>query len=143
VNENAEIAGGYQGFGTRQNSYEFFLLAWSWYKTHVYIRFFSSYRRGVTGWQYSMGNFALQAHPLVDEVELTVLRENSSVTDTFKVCLPCTISIFRLNIIQLPDSISLKIWIILKKLHWRCFISSQQLCGYQQDKWNRPLRRQG
>ena len=33
-----------------------------------------------------MGNFALQAHPLVDDVELTVQRENSSVTDTFKVC---------------------------------------------------------
>ena len=33
----------------------------------------------------------LLAHPLVDDVELTVQRENSSVTDTFKVCPPHTI----------------------------------------------------
>ena len=38
-----------------------------------------------------MGNFALQAQPLVDDVELTVQREDSSVTDTFKVCPPHTI----------------------------------------------------
>ena len=56
-------------------------------KTYVHASFFSSYSRGATGWQYSMGNFALQAHPLVDDVELTVQRENSSVIDTFKVCL--------------------------------------------------------
>ncbi|KIM40180.1 hypothetical protein M413DRAFT_446340 [Hebeloma cylindrosporum] len=67
VNENAKTTGSYQAFGTRQNS------------------FFSSYRRGATGWQYSMGNFALQAHPLVDDVELTLQRVNSSVIDTFKL----------------------------------------------------------
>ena len=54
-------------------------------KTYVYTSFFSSYSLGATGWQYTMGNFALQAHPLVDDVELTVQRENSSVIDTFKV----------------------------------------------------------
>ena len=32
-----------------------------------------------------MGNFALQAHPLTDSVELTVQRENSPVNDTFTV----------------------------------------------------------
>ena len=69
----------------------FFFLAWSWYETYVYTSFFSSYSRGVTGWQYAMGNFALLAQPLVDDVELTVQRENTSVTDTFKVCSPHTI----------------------------------------------------
>ncbi|KAF8967856.1 hypothetical protein BDZ97DRAFT_1801579 [Flammula alnicola] len=65
VNKNADITGGYQSFATRQNS------------------FFASYTRGANGWQYSMGNFALQAHPLVDFVELTVQRVNSSTNDTF------------------------------------------------------------
>ena len=32
-----------------------------------------------------MGNFAQQVHPLVDSVELTVLRVNSTVNDTFSV----------------------------------------------------------
>lgn len=48
-------------------------------------RFFASYIRGADSWQYSMGNFALQAHPLIDSVELTIQRVNSSVTDTFTV----------------------------------------------------------
>lgn len=45
-----------------------------------------------------MGNFALQAHPLVDDVELTVQRENSLVTDTFKVRPPRSIRLFDLFI---------------------------------------------
>lgn len=85
VNENAKITGGYQAFGTRQNSYEYFLHD-PGMRTYVHASFFSSYSLGATGWQYSMGNFALQAHPLVDDVELTVQRENSSIIDTFKVC---------------------------------------------------------
>ncbi|KAJ6593998.1 hypothetical protein B0H19DRAFT_1225277 [Mycena capillaripes] len=60
VNDNAQITGGYQGFGTRQNS------------------FFSSYSRGPRGWTYIMGNFAQQIHPLNDLVELTIQRINSS-----------------------------------------------------------------
>ena len=56
-------------------------------KLNVHTSFFSSYSRGPTGWQYSMGNFATLAHPLVDDVELTVQRENSPVADTFKVYL--------------------------------------------------------
>ena len=92
VNKNAKITGGYQAFGTRQNSYESFffscmILVWN---LCVHTSFFSSYNRGATGWQYSMGNFALQAHPLVDDVELTVQRENSLVTDTFRVCTHST-----------------------------------------------------
>ncbi|KAJ7217955.1 hypothetical protein GGX14DRAFT_439051 [Mycena pura] len=63
VNENALITGGYQSFGTRQNS------------------FFSSYSRGDSGWAYMMGNFALQIHPLNDFVELTIQRVNSSVIE--------------------------------------------------------------
>ncbi|KAF5322155.1 hypothetical protein D9619_001894 [Psilocybe cf. subviscida] len=65
VNKNTEVTGSYQSFATRQNS------------------FFASYTRGADGWQYSMGNFALQAHPLVDAVELTVQRVNSSSVDKF------------------------------------------------------------
>ena len=32
-----------------------------------------------------MGNFAQHAHPLVDSVELTVRRVNSTIDDTFSV----------------------------------------------------------
>ncbi|KAF8897024.1 hypothetical protein CPB84DRAFT_1681804 [Gymnopilus junonius] len=67
VDDNAKTTGGYQSFATRQNS------------------FFASYLRGPDGWQYSMGNFALKAHPLVDSVELTVQRMNSTTNDTFSI----------------------------------------------------------
>lgn len=50
-------------------------------------RFFSSYSRGAEGWQYSMGTFATHPHPLVDAVELTVQRVNSSRIDTFSVSI--------------------------------------------------------
>ncbi|KAF8210375.1 hypothetical protein K438DRAFT_2011782 [Mycena galopus ATCC 62051] len=63
VNENAQVVGGYQAFGTRQNS------------------FFSSYSRGAKGWTYIMGNFAQQVHPLNDFVELTIQRVNSSAIE--------------------------------------------------------------
>ena len=87
VNENAKIKGGNQALGTHQNLYDSLFLAWSWYEIYVRTSFFLSYSLGVTGWQYSMGNLALLAHPLVDDVELTVTlrREKSSVTDIFKV----------------------------------------------------------
>ncbi|KAL7277149.1 hypothetical protein ACG7TL_008995 [Trametes sanguinea] len=68
VNANAEITGGFQGLGSRQNS------------------FFSSYQSGATGWTYIMGNFAQQSLPLVDSVTLAIRRVNSSTTDT--VTLP-------------------------------------------------------
>ncbi|KAH9485462.1 Peptidase S41 family protein ustP [Psilocybe cubensis] len=67
VNESANTMGGSQSFGTRQNS------------------FFASYSRGASGWQYSMGNFATKAHPLVDSVELTVQRVNHTTNDTFTI----------------------------------------------------------
>ncbi|KAJ7346724.1 hypothetical protein DFH08DRAFT_914726 [Mycena albidolilacea] len=67
VNENAEVTGSYQAFGTRQNS------------------FFSSYSRGAKGWTYIMGNFAQQIHPLSDFVELTIQRVNSSVLDQLTI----------------------------------------------------------
>ncbi|KAF7315578.1 hypothetical protein MIND_00073200 [Mycena indigotica] len=60
VDANAMTTGGYQSFGTRQNS------------------FFSSYSRGASGWSYIMGNFAQQVHPLTDSVDLTIQRVNSS-----------------------------------------------------------------
>ncbi|CDO71106.1 hypothetical protein BN946_scf184844.g110 [Trametes cinnabarina] len=64
VNANAQVAGSFQGLGTRQNG------------------FFSSYNTGATGWTYIMGNFAQQSLPLVDSVTLTIQRVNSSTTDT-------------------------------------------------------------
>ncbi|KAF8806425.1 hypothetical protein BYT27DRAFT_7233838 [Phlegmacium glaucopus] len=67
VNENAKITGGYQSFATRQNS------------------FFSSYTRGPDGWNYAMGNFAQQVHPLIDSVELTVRRVDSTAIDVFSL----------------------------------------------------------
>ncbi|KAJ7188135.1 hypothetical protein C8R46DRAFT_1157283 [Mycena filopes] len=67
VNENAQVTGTYQSFGTRQNA------------------FFSSYSRGAKGWSYIMGNFAQQIHPLNDFVELTIQRINSSSTDKFTI----------------------------------------------------------
>ncbi|EEB91861.1 hypothetical protein MPER_09715, partial [Moniliophthora perniciosa FA553] len=63
VNANAEVAGGYQALGTRQNG------------------FFSSYSRGDKGWNYTMGNFAQKVHPLTDEVTLTVRRTRSRTID--------------------------------------------------------------
>ncbi|KAG6891044.1 hypothetical protein C0992_010706 [Termitomyces sp. T32_za158] len=63
VNVNALATGGYQSFATRQNS------------------FFASYHRGPNGWEYTMGNFAQQVHPLVDSVSLTIQRINSSTVD--------------------------------------------------------------
>ncbi|KZT01062.1 uncharacterized protein LAESUDRAFT_816144 [Laetiporus sulphureus 93-53] len=64
VNANALITGGYQGYGTRQNS------------------FFSSYNRAETGWVYVMGNFAQQSLPLIDSVILTIQRLGSDKNDT-------------------------------------------------------------
>ncbi|KAJ3735806.1 hypothetical protein DFJ43DRAFT_1212282, partial [Lentinula guzmanii] len=63
VDANALVTGGYQSFGTRQNS------------------FFSSYYRGSNGWLYQMGNFAQQVHPLTDVVKLTIRRINSTSID--------------------------------------------------------------
>ncbi|KAK0485881.1 hypothetical protein IW261DRAFT_1452570 [Armillaria novae-zelandiae] len=67
VNANARVTGSYQSFGTRQNS------------------FFASYHRGRDAWEYVMGNFAQQTHPLVDAVELTIQRVNSTYIDTVTI----------------------------------------------------------
>ncbi|KAK0212757.1 hypothetical protein DFS33DRAFT_1249679 [Desarmillaria ectypa] len=67
VNANAQVTGSYQSLGTRQNS------------------FFASYHRGRDGWEYMMGNFAQQTHPLVDAVELTIQRANSTSIDTVTI----------------------------------------------------------
>ncbi|RDB28060.1 Peptidase S41 family protein ustP [Hypsizygus marmoreus] len=56
VNENAQIAGSYQAFTTRQNG------------------FFSSYQTAAAGWTYIMGNFAQQALPLSDQATLLIQR---------------------------------------------------------------------
>ncbi|KAG6854488.1 hypothetical protein C0991_006090 [Blastosporella zonata] len=64
VNANAAIAGSYQSLGTRQNG------------------FFSSYSLTSIGWTYLLGNFAQQALPLDDSVELTIQRVNQSIAET-------------------------------------------------------------
>ncbi|SJK98440.1 uncharacterized protein ARMOST_01707 [Armillaria ostoyae] len=58
VNANADVVGGYQAYGTRQNG------------------FFSSYQRSTTGWSYVLGNFAQQSLPLSDSVKLSVQLVN-------------------------------------------------------------------
>ncbi|KAL0577205.1 hypothetical protein V5O48_004803, partial [Marasmius crinis-equi] len=68
VNANAAITGSFQGFGTRQNS------------------FFSSYQRSTSTFNYILGNFAQQALPLSDSVELEVVRLNQ--TNQESVTLP-------------------------------------------------------
>ncbi|KAF8161177.1 hypothetical protein B0H34DRAFT_781781 [Crassisporium funariophilum] len=65
VDANAKITGSYQSFATRQNS------------------FFASYTRGADGWNYAMGNFAQQTHPLTDTVELTIQLANHTANETF------------------------------------------------------------
>ncbi|KAI0941993.1 hypothetical protein AcV7_002542 [Taiwanofungus camphoratus] len=65
VNKNALVTGGYQGFGTRQNS------------------FFSSFNRAQTEWAYLMGNFAQMSLPLADKVTLTVQHTDSNENETF------------------------------------------------------------
>ncbi|KAG7448573.1 uncharacterized protein BT62DRAFT_889155 [Guyanagaster necrorhizus] len=67
VNANADIAGGFQAYGTRQNG------------------FFSSYQRSTASWSYVLGNFAQQSLPLSDSVELSVQLVNGT---TANVVLP-------------------------------------------------------
>ncbi|KAI0367401.1 hypothetical protein BV20DRAFT_562841 [Pilatotrama ljubarskyi] len=67
VDENAKINGGFQGLGTRQNS------------------FFSSYNTASTGWNYIMGAFAQQSLPLTDSVTLTIQRVNSPKIETVTI----------------------------------------------------------
>lgn len=69
VNANTLVAGGYQAFATRQNG------------------FFSSYHRGASGWEYSMGNFATLVHPLVDSVNLTLSLPSEPSTN-YTVTIP-------------------------------------------------------
>jgi len=49
------------------------------------IRFFASYALTATAWNYVMGNFAQQALPLDDKVELLVQKVNSTVQETVVV----------------------------------------------------------
>lgn len=55
--------------------------------TFIIVSFFASYHRGPKGWEYTMGNFAQQVHPLVDTVSLTIQRINSSTVDHFVVSM--------------------------------------------------------
>ncbi|KAG6821171.1 hypothetical protein H0H93_005391 [Arthromyces matolae] len=64
VDSNALVTGGYQSFATRQNAYH----------------------RGPDRWEYVMGNFAQQVHPLIDSVSLLIQRANSSSTN--EIVLP-------------------------------------------------------
>ncbi|PIL23221.1 hypothetical protein GSI_14530 [Ganoderma sinense ZZ0214-1] len=63
VDENAEIAGSFQGFGTRQNG------------------FFASYS---IGWAYNCGQFK-QSLPLSNSVNLTIQRVSSSKVETVTI----------------------------------------------------------
>ncbi|KAI0355821.1 hypothetical protein OH77DRAFT_1424077 [Trametes cingulata] len=67
VDANAKINGGFQGLGTRQNS------------------FFASYNTASTGWNYIMGAFAQQSLPLTDSVTLTIQRVNSTRIETVTI----------------------------------------------------------
>ncbi|TDL26162.1 hypothetical protein BD410DRAFT_716722 [Rickenella mellea] len=67
VNANAEVTGGFQGFGTRQNV------------------FFSSYSLSSGIWEYSLGDFALQTLPINDHATLTVIRVNGTKPETFSL----------------------------------------------------------
>ena len=49
-------------------------------------RFFSSYNRAASGWNYIMGNFAQMSLPLKDSVTLFVQRVNSTVPEFVTVC---------------------------------------------------------
>lgn len=53
----------------------------------IFRSFFSSYQLTESGWTYAMGNFALQAHPLVDQVEMVVQPKNGSKALIFTVSL--------------------------------------------------------
>ncbi|KAK7047451.1 hypothetical protein VNI00_006682 [Paramarasmius palmivorus] len=67
VNANAAITGGFQGFGTRQNS------------------FFASYQHFVYTFNYALGDFAQQALPLDESVTLTLVRVNETSSLTVEI----------------------------------------------------------
>ncbi|TFY69582.1 hypothetical protein EVG20_g3099 [Dentipellis fragilis] len=60
VDANAAITGSFEGFGTRQNSYQ----------------------RTSTAWNYVFGNFAQQSLPIIDQAVLTIQRVNSTSNET-------------------------------------------------------------
>lgn len=84
IDANAEIAGGYQAFTTRQNG------------------FFASYRAS-SGWDYMMGNFAQLTHPLLDSVDLILRLTNE--TGTTALTLPYR-SRFSAGAVNFTDSAS-------------------------------------
>ncbi|THH21164.1 hypothetical protein EW146_g370 [Bondarzewia mesenterica] len=63
VDANAAITGSFQGFGTRQNTYQ----------------------RASASWNYVFGNFAQQSLPLIDQAILTIQRVNSTNTETVTI----------------------------------------------------------
>ncbi|KAF9529420.1 hypothetical protein CPB83DRAFT_852655 [Crepidotus variabilis] len=67
VNDSANVKGVSQAFATRQNY------------------FFASYGHDLEDWTYNMGDFAHQAYPIVDSVQLTVQRPNNTQTDVFTI----------------------------------------------------------
>ncbi|KAF5360262.1 hypothetical protein D9758_009178 [Tetrapyrgos nigripes] len=81
VDQNAEATGGFEGLGTRQNS------------------FFSSYQQG---WTYLMGDFAQQNLPLSDSATLQVQRVNQSLADT--ITLPYRARIGPNTMIDVTDT---------------------------------------
>ncbi|PPQ65798.1 LOW QUALITY PROTEIN: hypothetical protein CVT26_000383 [Gymnopilus dilepis] len=63
VDANAQITGSFQGFGTRQNSYNI----------------------GSSGWTYIMGNFAQQSLPLSDSATLTIIRNGHVLPEVITI----------------------------------------------------------
>ena len=48
-------------------------------------RFFASYQRGASGWNYILGNFAQQSLPLADSATLTILRNGQKRSESITV----------------------------------------------------------
>ena len=83
VDSNPFITGGYQGLGTRQN--RFVILIYVLQVTNQHFSYFSSYQRVTTGRNYTIGSFAQQSLPIIDEATLTVLPVNKPHPETFTV----------------------------------------------------------
>jgi len=63
-----------------------------------------------------MGNFAQQVHPLVDSVELTVRRVNSTIIDTFSVRILHS-KILNFDLDSSVASLPFTLWISLEELY--------------------------
>lgn len=133
VNKNTETTGGYQSFGTRQNSYGISILVMSQISNSI-SSFFASYHSGAAGWEYYMGNFAQHVHPLTDEVELIVQRTGRKTRDTFKVFFTISFTLQpRCTTVELmelvADSLLFSSGIPFEGIYGLCVLPCKKLCG--------------